>query len=130
MTGTPVALDILIHPGIEFKPVESDPLRADGDLGEERPDLGIEAVAVNTEIEGGVPKPDEPRKQNRRVFATPHAGSGALEAPGRPPGTIFALARSAEGESLRKAAASVSVNDFIASCSPGPYSAPADPAAG
>ncbi len=131
MTGTPVALDILIHPGVEFKPVQGDPLRADGNLGEEGPDLGIEAVAVNAEIEGGVPQPDEPGKQNRRVFALPHIGSTALEARGCP-GTVpaFALARSAEGESLRKAAASVSVNDFMGHDSPGRDSAPADRAVG
>ena len=34
-SGTPVAGLIVVDPGIEFKPIEANTLRADGDLGEE-----------------------------------------------------------------------------------------------
>jgi hypothetical protein len=40
----------LIHPGLQFKSVESDTLFADRDLDEVRPHLGVEAVAVHAEI--------------------------------------------------------------------------------
>jgi len=60
-TGTPVAGDIVLHPGVQFKPVEGDTLPTDGNVGETRPDLAIEAVAVHAEIGWRVAKTYEPR---------------------------------------------------------------------
>jgi len=48
--GTPVAGLIVVHPGVEFKPVKGDALATDGNGGKEGPDLGVEAVAVHAEI--------------------------------------------------------------------------------
>jgi len=60
-TGTPVARDIVLYPGIQFKPVEGDTLATDGNVGEMRPDFRVEAVAVHAKISGCVAKSHEPR---------------------------------------------------------------------
>jgi len=57
----PVAALIIVGPGIEVKPVESDSLRADGDHIQERTNVAIEAILVHAEIGGGVAQPDEAR---------------------------------------------------------------------
>ncbi|MEO1596491.1 MAG: hypothetical protein AAFS02_14715 [Pseudomonadota bacterium] len=54
--GTPVARNILVDPGIEFKTVEGDALAPDRDLDEMRSNFLIEAVAVHTEVTRGVPE--------------------------------------------------------------------------
>jgi len=46
----PVALDIVLRPCIEFKPVEGDSLYADGNVRELRTHVAIEAVLVHAEI--------------------------------------------------------------------------------
>jgi hypothetical protein len=38
---------MVLRPRVQFKSIECDPLHADRDLGEARPDLGVEAVAVH-----------------------------------------------------------------------------------
>ena len=48
---TPVAGDIVFHPGVEFKPVEGDALSTDGNACKKLPNLGIEAIAVHAEVE-------------------------------------------------------------------------------
>jgi hypothetical protein len=57
----PVAALIVVGPGIEVKPVESNSLRADGDHIQERTNLAIEAIFVHAEIGGRVTQPDEAR---------------------------------------------------------------------
>ena len=54
---------MVLRPGVEFKPVECDPLAADGDLGEQRADLGVETVPVHPEVKGRIAQPDEPGEQ-------------------------------------------------------------------
>jgi hypothetical protein len=61
----PVAALIVVRPGIEVKPVEGDPLRADRDRGEERPDVAIEAIFIHAEIRRNVAQPDETRQKRR-----------------------------------------------------------------
>jgi hypothetical protein len=46
----PVAALIVVGPGIEVKPVESDSLRADGNHIQERTHVAIEAIFVHAEI--------------------------------------------------------------------------------
>jgi hypothetical protein len=50
---------MVLRPRVQFKSIECDPLHPDRDLGEVRPDLGVEAVAVHAEIAGGVAESDE-----------------------------------------------------------------------
>jgi hypothetical protein len=63
--GTPVAGDIFIEPVVQFKAVEADALRNDGNFGEVGADLGVEAVPVHAEVERGVAETDDPREQDR-----------------------------------------------------------------
>ena len=65
--GTPVAGDILIEPGVEFKAIEADALRADGDFGEKRTHLGIEAVAVHAEVGRRVANAQDARKREETM---------------------------------------------------------------
>jgi hypothetical protein len=46
----PVAALIVVGPGIEVKAVEGDPLRADRDHGQTRPNVAIEAIFVHAEV--------------------------------------------------------------------------------
>jgi len=46
----PVALDIVLRPGVEFKTIEGDALYADGNVHELRTHVPIEAVLVHAEI--------------------------------------------------------------------------------
>ncbi len=57
----PVAALIVVGPGIEVKPVEGDPLRADRDLGKHRTNVAIEAIFVHAEIGRGIAQADEAR---------------------------------------------------------------------
>jgi hypothetical protein len=57
----PVAALIVVGPGIEVKPVESDSLRADRDHIQERTNVAIEPIFVHAEIRRGVAQPDEAR---------------------------------------------------------------------
>jgi hypothetical protein len=60
--GTPVARDIVCHPGVEFKSVEGNSLSTDRDGGEVGAYLGVEAVAIHAEIIRRVPQPDDARQ--------------------------------------------------------------------
>ena len=60
--GTPVAGFIVLHPGVQFKSVESDSPTTDGDFGEVGPYLGIEAIAVHAEVKRRIAKANEPRQ--------------------------------------------------------------------
>ena len=57
----PVAALIVVGPGIEVKPVESDSLRADGDYIQEGTNVAIEAIFVHAKIRRGVAQPNEAR---------------------------------------------------------------------
>ena len=52
---------MVLHPGVQFKPVESDTLPTDRNTCEELPKLGIEAITIHTEVEGRVAQTNEPR---------------------------------------------------------------------
>jgi hypothetical protein len=58
----PVAALIVVGPGIEVKPVESDSLRTDRDCGEARTNVAVEAIFIHAEIRRGVAQPDETRQ--------------------------------------------------------------------
>jgi hypothetical protein len=60
LTETPVALDILVRPGVEFKPIEGHALRADPKLGQAGADLRIEAIAVHADVERRIAQPHQP----------------------------------------------------------------------
>jgi hypothetical protein len=57
----PVAALIVVGPGVEVKPVESNSLRPDRNHGKKRTDIAIEAILVHAEIGGRVAQPDEAR---------------------------------------------------------------------
>jgi hypothetical protein len=59
-----VPLNILIRPGIQFKPVETDPLNAHWNLSEQRPYFGAESVLVHAEIARCVSHTDDARQQD------------------------------------------------------------------
>lgn len=52
-----------VDPRIEVKAIEGDAVYVDGDLQEQRPHLGVEAVAVHPEIRGDVPLADQSREE-------------------------------------------------------------------
>jgi hypothetical protein len=53
---------MLIHPGIQFKPVKGNSLGSNRDLDEQGPYFVIEAVTVHAQIGGGIPQPKEARE--------------------------------------------------------------------
>ena len=61
----PVAALIIVGPGIEVKPVKSDPLRADRDHLEERANVAIEAIFVHPEIQRRIAEANETRQKPR-----------------------------------------------------------------
>jgi hypothetical protein len=71
LSGTPVAVLILLDPGVQFKAIESDALDADGNLGQVRTYLGIKPVAVHAEIERRVANTDEPGQQRESFTHLP-----------------------------------------------------------
>jgi hypothetical protein len=78
--GTPVAAFLLLHPGVEVKPVKGDALSADADLNEIRAHLAIEAIAVHAEIEGGIPKADQTGQETAFACKRRHRGRGKTPA--------------------------------------------------
>jgi hypothetical protein len=54
LTGTPVAGLILIHPGVEIKPVEGNSLFSDADFHQMRADFSVETVLIHSEIERNI----------------------------------------------------------------------------
>ena len=50
--GRPLRAHIVVHPSVEFKAIEADPLLADRDFGQVRAHLRVEAVAVHAEVGG------------------------------------------------------------------------------
>jgi hypothetical protein len=58
----------LIYPGIQFKSVESDALRADADFSQIRPHLGVETVAIHAEVARRVAETEQSRSDRWRMF--------------------------------------------------------------
>jgi hypothetical protein len=69
----PVAALIVVGPGVEVKPVESDSLRANWNLGKARANLAIEAIFVHAEIGRGVAQPDKARHERGWFGDTPRS---------------------------------------------------------
>ena len=69
----PVAALIVVGPGIEVKPVEGDPLRADWDRSEKRANVAIEAIFVHAEIRRGVAQADVARQEGRGLGNRPRS---------------------------------------------------------
>jgi hypothetical protein len=63
----PVAALIVVGPGVEVKTVKGDPLRADGDHGQQRTNLAIEAILVHSEIRRRVAQANKTRQKRRYV---------------------------------------------------------------
>jgi hypothetical protein len=59
----PVAALIVVGPGIEVKPVESDSLRADWNCREGWTNIAIEAIFVHAEVRRSVTHANEARQQ-------------------------------------------------------------------
>jgi hypothetical protein len=55
----------MVHPGIQFKPVECNALFPNGYLNQIRSDFAVEAVPVHTNVKRGVPQPNESRYEGR-----------------------------------------------------------------
>jgi hypothetical protein len=53
----------MVHPGIQFKPVEGNALFPDGDFRYPGTDLAIEAVTVHSEISGGIAQSKQAREE-------------------------------------------------------------------
>jgi hypothetical protein len=56
---TPVALDIIVDPGIQFKAIEGDGLFPQGDLREVRAHVLVEFVAVHSRVTGRITRSDQ-----------------------------------------------------------------------
>jgi hypothetical protein len=63
----PVAALIVVGPGVEVKTVESDPLGADWNHGQQRTNLAIEAILVHSEIRRRVAQANKTRQKRRYV---------------------------------------------------------------
>ena len=62
----------MVHPGIQFKPVEGDALLTDRDFSQVGPDFGIEPVAIHAEVDGRIPKADHPRQESKLSDSIAH----------------------------------------------------------
>lgn len=58
-TRAPSRTNIRVGPGVELDAVEGDAPAADRDLSERRPDLGVEAIAIDAEVGRGIPVADQ-----------------------------------------------------------------------
>ena len=56
---------MVVGPGVQFKAVERNALPPDRDVSHERPDFGVESVAVHAQIERGIAQTDQSREQER-----------------------------------------------------------------
>jgi hypothetical protein len=65
---------MVLEPRVEFEPIEADALLADGLLGDEKADLGIEAIAIRSEVAGSVAEADD-RWHNFRYWAALPGGN-------------------------------------------------------
>jgi hypothetical protein len=53
---------MFLRPRVQLKPIECDALNANRYLGEARPHLGVEAIAIHAEIAGCIPEPEQAGK--------------------------------------------------------------------
>jgi hypothetical protein len=67
LTGTPVAVHILIHPGIQFKSVKGDALFPDRYLGQPGPDLSVKAIPVHAQVAGRITEADQARRDRFKL---------------------------------------------------------------
>ena len=74
ISGTPVAGDIVVDPGIEFKPVEANSLLANWDFCQVRSDLSIKPVAIHADVPRCVPEADDPREHSHTAASDSAAG--------------------------------------------------------
>jgi hypothetical protein len=58
---------MIVEPGVEFKAIEADTLRTDGDFGQKRPHLGVEPVAIHPEIGRRVANAQDARKREETM---------------------------------------------------------------
>jgi hypothetical protein len=58
----------LIYPGVEFKSVEGDALPPDANFNEIRPYLGVETVAVHTQVARYIAEADQSRRDTAVLF--------------------------------------------------------------
>ena len=72
----PVASEIILRPGIEFKPIERDSLGADRHEFKPRTYLAVETVFVHAEIAGRIAQADEARDEgvDKRVLGVSREG--------------------------------------------------------
>jgi hypothetical protein len=70
---TPVAIDIVVNPAVQFNPVERDRLFAQGDFGEHGAHFRVELVPVHAEIARRIAQADQARQA---LQAAPRAGHG------------------------------------------------------
>jgi hypothetical protein len=59
LSGTPVAGLIVVHPSVEFKAIEADPLPTYRNFGEVRPGFDVEPVAIHTKVVWGIAEADD-----------------------------------------------------------------------
>jgi hypothetical protein len=64
VTGTPVAVLIVVEPGVQIKAIKGHPLRAHPNLGNKWADLGIEPISVHAEVARGVLQANHTRHQD------------------------------------------------------------------
>lgn len=76
---------MVINPGVQFKPVERDPLSTDRDFSEVGPDVGIEPVAVHAEVARCVPEAQQPRDNGCQPRRFLDDGDFGISAQGRRP---------------------------------------------
>ena len=62
----PVALLIFLGEAIQVKAIEGDALSTDSNFGKRGAHLGIEPIAVHTEVAGRITQPDKAGQQQHR----------------------------------------------------------------
>ncbi|MCP4876754.1 MAG: hypothetical protein GY896_14945 [Gammaproteobacteria bacterium] len=66
----------MLHPGVQFKSVEGDSLFPHADFNEIRAYLGVEPVAVHTQVARRIPEADQSRRDTAVLF---HEGDICFE---------------------------------------------------
>ena len=58
----------MVYPGIQIKAIKGNTLLSDANFNEIRTYLGVKAVPVHAQIEGGVPETDQSRSDRAGLF--------------------------------------------------------------
>ena len=66
----------MLYPGVEFKSVEGDALPPDANFNEIWPNLGVEAIAVHTQVTGRIAEANQSRRDTAVLF---HGGLHRFE---------------------------------------------------